>query len=71
MCIYIYIYIYICSLQCLELRIAAAFPDPQTRAFPGTEFSRKIRSPITTLAIEGIPYYRKAKPFTIGGNPLL
>ena len=26
---------------------------------------------ITTLAIEGIPYYRKAKPFTIGGNPLL
>ena len=26
---------------------------------------------ITTLAIEGIPYYRKAKPFTIGGNPSL
>ena len=26
---------------------------------------------ITTLTIDGIPYYRKAKPFTIGGNPLL
>ena len=26
---------------------------------------------ITTLAIEGIPYYRKAKPFTIGWNPSL
>ena len=28
-------------LQCLKLRIAVAFPDLQTRAFPGTELSRK------------------------------
>ena len=33
------------GLQCLKLQIAVAFPDPQTRAFPATELSRKIRSP--------------------------
>ena len=33
------------GLQCLKLQIAVAFPDPQTRAFPGTELSRKTRSP--------------------------
>ena len=31
--------------QCLKLQIAVASPDPQTRTFPGTELSRKIRSP--------------------------
>ena len=33
------------GLRCLELQIALSLPDPQTRAFPGTEVSRKIRSP--------------------------
>ena len=33
------------GLQCLKLQIAVAFPDPQTCAFPGTELSRKTRSP--------------------------
>ena len=33
------------GLQCLKLQIAVAFPDPQARAFPGTELSRKTRSP--------------------------
>ena len=33
------------GLQCLELQIAVAFPNPQKRAFPGTEFSRKTWSP--------------------------
>ena len=33
------------GLQCLKLQIAAASPDPQTRAFPGTQVSRKIQSP--------------------------
>ena len=34
------------GLQCLELQIAAASPDPQISAFPGTsmELSRKTRS---------------------------
>ena len=32
------------GLQCLKLQIAVAFPDPQTRAFPGAQFSRKTRS---------------------------
>ena len=32
------------GLECLNLQIAAAFPDPQTRAFPGTEFTQKTRS---------------------------
>ena len=27
--------------QCLKLQIAVAFPDPQTRAFPGRLVSRK------------------------------
>ena len=31
--------------QCLVLQIAAASPDPQTRAFPGTHVSRKTRLP--------------------------
>ena len=33
------------GLQCLKLQIAVASPDPQTRAFPGTELYRKTRSP--------------------------
>ena len=33
------------GLQCLKLQIADASPDPQTRAFPGTQFSRRARSP--------------------------
>ena len=33
------------GLQCLKLQLAVAYPDTQTCAFPGTEFSRKIRSP--------------------------
>ena len=33
------------GLQCLKLQIAVASPDPQTRAFPGTELSRKTQSP--------------------------
>ena len=33
------------GLQSLQLQIAAAFPDPQTRAFPGTEHSRITQSP--------------------------
>ena len=33
------------GLQCLKFQIAAASPDPQTRTFPGTQVSRKIRSP--------------------------
>ena len=33
------------GLQCLKLQVAVAFPDPQARAFPGTELSWKIRSP--------------------------
>ena len=33
------------GLQCPKLQIAVAFPDPQTRVFPGTEPSRKTRSP--------------------------
>ena len=33
------------GLQCLKLQIAVAFPDPQTRAFRGTQVSRKTRSP--------------------------
>ena len=33
------------GLQCLKLQIAVASPDPQTRAFPGTQVSQKIRSP--------------------------
>ena len=32
-------------LQCLKLQVAVAFPDPQTRTFPGTQVSRKTRSP--------------------------
>ena len=32
------------GLKCL-LQITVAFPNPQTRAFSGTELSRKIRSP--------------------------
>ena len=36
------------GLQCLKLQIAVASPDPQTRAFPGTELSQKIRSPKCT-----------------------
>ena len=32
-------------MQCLKLQIAVASPDPQPRALPGTEFSRKFRSP--------------------------
>ena len=32
--------------QCLKLQIAVAFPNPQTRVFPGTEFfPEKARSP--------------------------
>ena len=33
------------GLQCLKLQIGVASPETQTRAFPGTELSRKIRSP--------------------------
>ena len=33
------------GLQCLKLLLAVASPDPQTRAFPGTQVSRKIWSP--------------------------
>ena len=36
------------SLQWLELQIAAASPDPQTHAFPGTELSQKTPSPNTS-----------------------
>ena len=32
-------------LECLRLQTAVAFPNPQNRASPGTEFSRKTRSP--------------------------
>ena len=31
------------GLQCLQLQIAAASPDPQNRAFPGTEASQEVR----------------------------
>ena len=33
------------GLQCLKLHIAVASPDPQTRASPVTQVSRKSRSP--------------------------
>ena len=33
------------GLQCLKLQIAVASPDPQTRVFPSTQLSWKIRSP--------------------------
>ena len=33
------------GLLCRKLQIAVASPDPLTRAFPGTQVSRKIRSP--------------------------
>ena len=65
MYIYIYIYIYTCmapGLPCLTLQTAVAFSDPQTCAFPGTELSRKSRSPktvqpfrVTGINAEGIP----------------
>ena len=34
------------GLQCLMLQIAVAFPNPQTRTFPGTEFSQKSGHPM-------------------------
>ena len=40
------------GLQCLRLQIAVAFPDPQTLAFPGTELSRKTRSPKLREGVE-------------------
>ena len=44
------------GLQCLKLQIqiAVASPDPQTRAFPGTELSRNLQS-------------SKSREFTKGG----
>ena len=33
------------GLQCLKLQIAVALSDPQTRASPSTQVSRKVRSP--------------------------
>ena len=42
-------------LQCLKLQIVVAFPDPQTRAFPGTELSRKLRSPRNLEGTKGVP----------------
>ena len=33
------------GLQFQKLQIAVAFPNPQNRVFPGTEFSGKTRSP--------------------------
>ena len=39
------------GLQRLKLQIAAASPDPQTRAFPGTELSRKTWEPKFLAAV--------------------
>ena len=42
------------GLQCAKLQIAAAFPDPQTRAFPGTEFSWRTWSPNLRSTRQGV-----------------
>ena len=44
------------GLQCLKLRIAVAFPDPQNHAFSGTQVSRKTRSP-RWLFMYRFPYH--------------
>ena len=40
------------GLQSLKLQIVVASPDLQTRTFPGTQVSRKIRSPEVDRASE-------------------
>ena len=72
---YVYIYIYIvynwpqwdvgCRLlvcSALMLQIAVAFPNPQTRAFPGTELSQKTRSPNKNHRNGVMPVALSSKP---------
>ena len=39
------------GLQCLELQIAVASPDLQTRAFPGTQVSQKTGHPNSNTCV--------------------
>ena len=65
------------GLQCLQLQMAVASPDPQTRAFPGTQVSGKLgdpnfRAPRNTKVWKGAAADEAARPIPPGeldGDP--